>query len=109
VHFFGTWADPEAALAKYLDEKDDLQAGRTPRRLSSCSKTTTGDVVNLFLERCEQKVKAGELALAGDSGGHQGRNRVTTEAERGRPAVRLEARRTVDRGPRIRKADQPDL
>ena len=34
VHFFGVWADPRAALQKYLDYRDDLQAGRIPRRLS---------------------------------------------------------------------------
>jgi len=62
VHFFGRWADPEAALAKYLDERDDLQAGRTPRRLSSGSKATTADIVNLFLDRCRQRVESGQLA-----------------------------------------------
>jgi hypothetical protein len=34
VHYFGYWTDDprgEAALAKWLDEKDDLLAGRTPR------------------------------------------------------------------------------
>jgi hypothetical protein len=30
LFYFGS--DPDAALAKYLDEKDDRQAGRTPRQ-----------------------------------------------------------------------------
>jgi len=30
--YFGVWADPEAALARYLDERDDWQAGRDPRK-----------------------------------------------------------------------------
>jgi hypothetical protein len=32
LHDFGVLSDLEAALAKYLDRKDDLQAGRTPKR-----------------------------------------------------------------------------
>src|SRR5262245_57089355 len=30
-HYFGPWADPDGALAKYLAEKADRHAGRTPR------------------------------------------------------------------------------
>ena len=32
LHYFGPWSDPDAALQKYLDERDDLQAGRTPQQ-----------------------------------------------------------------------------
>ena len=31
LHYFGAWSDPKAAGGKYLDVKDDLQAGRIPR------------------------------------------------------------------------------
>ena len=30
--FFGVCSDPDAALAKYLDQVDEIQAGRDPRK-----------------------------------------------------------------------------
>ena len=60
VHFFGVWADPDAALAKYLNERDDLQAGRIPRRVVATT-LTVGDTVNLWLKRCDDLRGAGEL------------------------------------------------
>ena len=60
VHFFGVWDHPEAALQKYLDERDDLQAGRIPRRLLATT-LDVGSVVNLWLKRCDDLRSAGEL------------------------------------------------
>jgi hypothetical protein len=48
VYFFVGWSDPDATLPKYLDERDNLQAGRQPRRLSNS--LSLGDLVKLYLE-----------------------------------------------------------
>jgi hypothetical protein len=31
LHYFGAWDDPNAALEKYQQQRDDLHAGRVPR------------------------------------------------------------------------------
>ncbi len=63
--FFGVWSDPDAALRKYLDEIDEIQAGRDPRRVGvaqvSSDTITIAQVCNLFLERQETRVHAGEI------------------------------------------------
>ena len=46
-HYFGHWDDPDAALQKYLDQRDDLHAGRTPR--GNRDGLTIADLCNRFL------------------------------------------------------------
>src|SRR5262245_48014302 len=60
LHYFGPWADPDAALKKYLDQKDALHAGRTPR--PDPAALTVKDVANAFLNAKQALVDAGELA-----------------------------------------------
>jgi integrase len=60
IHYFGPWSDPDGALAKYLEQKDDLHAGRTPR--PDPGGVTVKDVANAFLNAKEQAVGAGELS-----------------------------------------------
>jgi len=57
-HYFGT--DADAALQKYLDIRDDLQAGREPRR-SQNGKTLSG-ICNAFLTRVSERQKSGEIS-----------------------------------------------
>src|SRR5262245_60744329 len=61
LHYFGPWSDPDGALAKYLEQKDALHAGRTPRPEPEA--LTVKDVANAFLNAKRQAVDAGELAL----------------------------------------------
>lgn len=48
LHYFGPWEDPEGALNKYLDQKEDLHAGRTPRVQGEG--LTIRDVLNAFMK-----------------------------------------------------------
>jgi hypothetical protein len=34
THYFGPWRDPDGCLRRYLEDKDDLEAGRRPSRAS---------------------------------------------------------------------------
>jgi len=58
LHYFGPWDDPEGALNLYLDQKDDLLAGREPRNGDGL---TVRELVNRFLASKESRVKTGEL------------------------------------------------
>jgi integrase len=63
LHHFGSWReDPngEAALTKYLDQKDALHAGRTPR--PHAEGLTIRDLVNRFLTSKRHLLDTHELA-----------------------------------------------
>jgi hypothetical protein len=47
LHYFGLWSDPDAALAKYLEQKDALHAGRKPQEESTGA--TVHELANRFL------------------------------------------------------------
>jgi integrase len=48
TRFFGTWDNWRAALDKWLDEKDDLLAGRIPRQRAAEGVWTLADLCNKF-------------------------------------------------------------
>ena len=56
--YFGT--DADAALKKYLEQRDDLQAGRTPRVQGEG--LTVRDLANRFLTQKKSMVDSGELS-----------------------------------------------
>src|SRR5262245_29190827 len=60
LHYFGPWADPDGALAKYLDQKDALHAGRKPREETGAA--TVKIIVNEFLNAKAALRDAGELS-----------------------------------------------
>jgi integrase len=60
THFFGKWDDPQAALEKWLDQKDDLLAGKKPRPKRNGLKIL--DLVNSFLTHKKRQLEAGEFA-----------------------------------------------
>jgi integrase len=59
MHYFGPWADPDAALDKYLEQKDALHAGRKPREDSGGA--TIKELCNQFLRAKQSLVDSGEL------------------------------------------------
>src|SRR5215510_10058653 len=60
LHYFGPWADPDGALAKYLEQKDDLHAGRKPR--PDPEALTVKGACNAFLNLKQALVDSGELS-----------------------------------------------
>lgn len=59
LHYFGHWDDPDAALDKYLAQRDDLHAGRTPR--TTADGLTVRDLCNRFCTVKQQAVDAGDI------------------------------------------------
>src|SRR5438132_14267035 len=57
LYYFGQWADPDDALKKYLDQKDDLHAGRKPRPDSEA--LTVKDLANAYLNHKQALMDAG--------------------------------------------------
>jgi hypothetical protein len=62
VHFFGVWADPQAALNKYLRVAADLHAGQQPPQATlSREASTVKDVCNYYLSHQLQKAHNEEI------------------------------------------------
>ena len=60
MHYFGPWDDPDGALAKYLEQKDALHAGRKPR--ADPGGATVKDAANAILNAKQALLDAGELS-----------------------------------------------
>jgi len=88
MHYFGAWADPDAALKKYLEQKDALHAGRKPR--PDTEGLTVKEAANAFLNAKGELRDAGELsprtwaeykAMADELVAHLGRARLVSDLD----------------------------
>ena len=59
--YFGPWRDPDAALQRWLDQRDDLMAGRRPRKKGDPDALTLADLVNRYLTSKRDAVATGEI------------------------------------------------
>jgi integrase len=60
LYYFGPWSDPEGALKKYEEQKDDLLAGRKPRE--DTEGLTVKQLCNKFLNAKQAFVDQGRLS-----------------------------------------------
>jgi integrase len=60
MYYFGKWDDWQGALDKYLEQKDDLFAGRNPKPDNEGA--TVKDLVNDFLRQKQTRVDVGQLS-----------------------------------------------
>lgn len=82
THYFGPWADPKGALQKYLDQRDDLQAGRKPRVKGDG--LTVRDLVNKYLTWKQHQLDSGEIAPRTFGDCHKASERIVSEFGKGR-------------------------
>lgn len=62
MYFFGTWENPDAALQRWVDEKDNILAGRVHRGKTDPVGETLGYLVNKFLTSKKSLLASGELS-----------------------------------------------
>ena len=63
LYYFGAWDDPQAALNRWLDDREGIYAGRGQRsRRVANGELTLRDLVNTFLTTKQLLVASGELS-----------------------------------------------
>jgi integrase len=60
LFYFGVWADPQAALEKWLAQKDALLAGRTPR--SNTGEIEMSELCGRYMTAKDNAIDAGEIS-----------------------------------------------
>jgi integrase len=61
LRYFGPWEDPDGALKRWLEQKDDLLAGRVPRK-AGVGGVTVAELCGDLLDAKLRLVQSGELA-----------------------------------------------
>lgn len=62
VYYFGSWADGyDAALAKWNEQKDDLEAGRTPKADLPAMAGTVKELLNHYLNHKRRAAEDGDI------------------------------------------------
>ena len=85
--YFGTWADDpkgERAILKWLDERDDLLAGREPRPKGDAAGPTVKFVCDSYLTHKEQQRDNGEMQPRSFDEVYKSCLRITAAFGRGR-------------------------
>ena len=59
LHYFGPWNQPEAALQRFVDQRDDLYAGRKPR--SESDGLDVRELLNRFLTSKLRQLEIAEI------------------------------------------------
>ena len=59
LYYFGKWSDPEAALQRFVDQREDLYAGRTPRAKDDGLRIA--DLCNRFQTSKRRLLDTGEI------------------------------------------------
>jgi integrase len=62
LYYFGVWADPDAALQKFVNQRDDLYAGRAPRAVDDQG-LRIKDLCNRFLTTKRHMLTNKEIGL----------------------------------------------
>jgi hypothetical protein len=60
LHYFGPWDDPDGALRKHLEQRDDLHAGRKPH--ADLEALSVKELCNRFLTAKQALVDEGRLS-----------------------------------------------
>ena len=88
LYYFGPIENHQAALDKYLAERDDLMAGRAPRPVNS-GEVTMADLVNRFMDAKKNRMNAGKITPRSLADCYATGIRITKAFGRDRPISNL--------------------